>query len=184
VSIVGSQAIILAVRRFWWAVPIAGLLAWALILRGDLAAARADLAAEQAAHRESALGWQLATATAAALDLANKVAIERRQAEESRRIADDFEARIADARARAAASVRAEAPAADQGGRGSAPVPGIPDPALLADEAAGQGGFPSTLSPSILSPDDALIATEQAIQLDELINWVEAQARIGATGER
>ena len=31
---------------------------------------------------------------------------------------------------------------------------------------------------------DALIATEQAIQLDELINWVAAQARVAAEPER
>jgi hypothetical protein len=31
-----------------------------------------------------------------------------------------------------------------------------------------------------LSVADRLIATEQAIQLDELIRWVNAQAKIGA----
>lgn len=157
-------------RRFWWAVPMAGLLIWALVLRGDVAAAHADAEAERSAHRESAIGWQLATATATALDLANKAQAERRQAEETRRISDDYEARIADVRARAAASLRSQAAAADQGGRGSPPVPGLPDPALVADAAACQGG---------LSAADALIATEQAIQLDELINWVEAQAAVG-----
>ena len=179
-SLIGSQAIIAAVRRFWWVVPMVGLLAWALILRGSLSDARADLAAEQGAHRESALGWQLATATAVALDLTNKVAVEARQAEESRRIADDYEARIADARARAAAvRVHGQAAAADQGGRGNPPVPGVPDPARVADEAAGENRLPAALG-----ADDALIATEQAIQLDELINWVEAQSRVAAEGQR
>ena len=171
-SLVGSRAIIAAVRRFWWAVPIAGLLIWALILRGNLADARADLSAEQAAHRTSALNWRIATAAALAADLQNRLAKERRQAEESRRIADDFEARIADARARAAAvSVRVQAAAADTGGRGNPAVPGLSDPARLADAAAGQDRLPAA---------DALIATEQAIQLDELINWIEAQARVAA----
>lgn len=163
-------------RRFWWAIPIAGLLIWSLILRGDLATARADLAAEQAAHRASALNWQMATAAALAADLEHRLAQERRQAEESRRIADDFEARIADARARAAAAgMRAQAAAADQGGGGGAPVPGLSDPARVADAAAGQDR---------LSAADALIATEQAIQLDALIGWVEAQARVASDGER
>lgn len=159
-------------RRFWWALPIIGLLVWALILRGDLADARADLAAEQNAHRESSLGWQLATATARMLDAANIVAIERRQAAETRRVTDDFEARIADARARAAASLRAQAAAADQGGRGNATVPGVPRAAVVADAATCEGRLPAA---------DALIATEQAIQLDELINWVTAQANVSAS---
>ena len=30
---------------------------------------------------------------------------------------------------------------------------------------------------------DALLATEQAIQLDELIKWVKAQAAVGGTGK-
>lgn len=165
-----------ALHRFWWAVPIAGLLIWALIMRGDLAAARADLAAEQAAHRASALNWQLATATAIAADLEHRLAQERRQAEESRRIADDYEARIADARARAAAvGVRQALTPGDQGGGGDAPVSSLSDPARVADATAGQDR---------LSTADALIATEQAIQLDALISWVEAQARVAADGER
>ncbi|ALJ14249.1 hypothetical protein [Sphingopyxis macrogoltabida] len=173
-SLVGSQAIVAAVRRFWWAVPIAGLLVWALILRGNLAETRAALSAERFAHQRSALNWQLATATALAADLQHRIAQERRQAEESRRIEDDYEARIADARARAAAvGLRGQAAAADQGSRGGAPVPGLSDPARGAGEAAGQDR---------LSAADALIATEQAIQLDALIDWIEAQARVA--GER
>lgn len=169
-SLVGSQAVIAAVRRFWWAIPMAGLLAWALILRGNLAETRAALSAEQFAHQRSALNWQLATALATAADLQNRLAVERAQAVESRRIADDFEARIADARARAAAvGLRGQAAAADPRGSGNAPVPGLSDPARLADAAAGEDR---------LSSADALIATEQAIQLDALIDWIEAQARV------
>lgn len=165
-----------ALRRFWWAFPIAGLLIWALILRGDVAEVRAQLTAEQSAHRASALNWQMTTAMALAADLQNRLAKERAQAEESRRISDDFEVRIAGARARAAAvGVRGQAAAADQGSRGNAPVPGLPDPARVADAAPGQDR---------LSTADALIATEQAIQLDELINWVAAQARVAAEPER
>lgn len=165
-----------ALRRFWWALPIAGLLIWALILRGDVAEVRAQLTAEQAAHRASALNWQMTTAMALAADLQNRLAKERQQAEESRRIADDFEVRIADARARAAAlGLRGQAASANQGGRGNPPVPGVPDPARLADEAAGQDRLSTALDLR-----DALTATEQAVQLDELINWVAAQARVAA----
>jgi hypothetical protein len=45
-------------------------------------------------------------------------------------------------------------------------VPGLPAAAGGAHQAAGQDG---------LSQADQLIATEQAIQLDELIEWVRQQ---------
>ncbi|WP_432769790.1 MAG: hypothetical protein HEQ22_03320 [Sphingopyxis sp.] len=170
-------------RRFWWLVPLAGLIAWALILRGDLAEARADLSAEQAAHRQSRTNWALATATATAIDLQHRVAKERRQQEESRRIADDYEARIADARARAAAvGVHRPPAAADQGGRRNAPVPGLSDPARVADAAPGENRLPAGPG-GALNLTDALIATEQAIQLDALIDYVEAQARVADPGK-
>lgn len=164
--------------RFWWVVPMGGLLAWALILRGDLAGVRADLSAEQFAHQRSAMNWQLATATALVADLDNRLRVERAQAEESRRIADDYEARISDARARAATGGMRQAPtAADHSGGRIAPVSGVPDPARVVDAAAGQdrlSGAPA------LGAADALIATEQAIQLDELINWVAAQIAVAS----
>jgi hypothetical protein len=58
------------------------------------------------------------------------------------------------------------------------PIPAIPEqrqcpayplPPGRPRQAADQDG---------LSPQDRLIATEQAIQLDELIKWVEAQGRV------
>jgi hypothetical protein len=48
-------------------------------------------------------------------------------------------------------------------------VPAIPPAAGKPDEAAAQDRFPLA---------DRLTATEQAIQLDELIKWVERQAKI------
>lgn len=178
-SLIGSHAIIAAVRRFWWAVPIVALLVWALVLRGNLAGARADLAAEQSAHQQSIANWGAAANTARLLDLQNKQLVEAQQAAQSRRIADDYEARIADARARAAGlaagSVRPEATAADQGGGGAASVSGVPGAASGADETADEDRLSGSLGAA-----DALIATEQAIQLDELINWVAAQAAVAA----
>jgi hypothetical protein len=172
-SVVASSAIVAAVRRFWWVLPLAALFAWAMILRAEKASLASDLLAEQNAHKASIASWDAAVKTAQLLDLENKRFVEERQAEESERIADDYEARIADARARAAASVRAQAAAADQGGRGSAPVPGLPDPARRIDEAACEARLPASLDAA-----DALTATEQAIQLDALIDWVEAMPRV------
>ncbi len=58
--------------------------------------------------------------------------------------------------------------AADPGAGRGAPMPGLPAAAGSAAQAAGEDR---------LSRPDALTATEQAIQLDELIKWVRAQAR-------
>ncbi|MGB3793467.1 MAG: hypothetical protein WA978_12095 [Sphingopyxis granuli] len=168
-SIVGSRL----VARLWWVFPIAALLAWALILRAERDAVTADLAAEQNAHAATVASYKAATATARILDAQNKQLTERLQSEETRRISDAYDARIADARARAAvAGLRTETAAADSGSRGGAPVPGISDPARGADGAACEAGLPA------LGTADALIATEQAIQLDALIDWVEAQSRV------
>ena len=51
----------------------------------------------------------------------------------------------------------------------AAPMPGLSAAAGSAAQAAGQDRLP---------PADALTATEQAIQLDELIKWVRAQAEV------
>jgi hypothetical protein len=50
-------------------------------------------------------------------------------------------------------------------------VPGVPAPARGAAQTAREDG---------LSQADALTATEQAIQLDELIKWLRAQPSIDA----
>ena len=57
--------------------------------------------------------------------------------------------------------------AADRGAGRAAALPGLPAAPGGADQAAGQDRLPDA---------DRLIATEQAIQLDELIKWVKAQA--------
>jgi hypothetical protein len=48
-------------------------------------------------------------------------------------------------------------------------VPGLPSPAIRAAQRSGEDRLP---------PADALTATEQAIQLDELIEWVKEQATV------
>ena len=62
--------------------------------------------------------------------------------------------------------------AAADPGAGRARLPGLSAAAGGAAEAAGQDRLPQT---------DALMATEQAIQLDELIKWVRMQAAVDKT---
>jgi hypothetical protein len=132
-------------------------------------------AREQASFAVTVANYRAAADQARAADQANaeRVAAEQRAINE--RTANDFERRLAAARAAAADLAsrglrREAATAAADPGRGRAtPVPGLPAPAGGAAQAAGQDRLP---------PDDALTATEQAIQLDELIKWVEQQSRV------
>ena len=54
-------------------------------------------------------------------------------------------------------------------------MPGLSAAAGQSHQAAGQDRLPEP---------DALIATEQAIQLDELVKWVKAQAAIDPNAPR
>ena len=72
----------------------------------------------------------------------------------------------------AAEQLRNEASsAADRRTSGAPSVPRLPAAASSADQATGENRLP-----------EALLATEQAIQLDELIKWVRAQAKVDNNG--
>jgi hypothetical protein len=122
---------------------------------------------EKAAHESTVANYRQAAAAAAAQDRANAVRVQTEQATINERTTNDLEARLADARARYA-RLHASA-AADSSGRPGAPVPAAAAAQRGVAQAAGQDGLPA---------GDALIATEQAIQLDELIKAVRAVQRI------
>jgi hypothetical protein len=132
------------------------------------------LGAERAAHAATVANYRAAAEQARRADAANLARVEASQAAINERTKDDFESRIASARA-AARRLRGNAvtAAADSGGGGSATMPGLPASAGGVAESTGEDG---------LSPSERLIATEQAIQLDELIEWVRAQAGVDNDG--
>ena len=131
--------------------------------------------AEVTAHAADTAAVRAATEKARQIDRANAARVARAQSGINERTANEFEARLADVRARAQRLRLRPDPgnSADQGRFGSARVPVLPTAAPGTDEAAGE---------ERLSGDDALIATEQAIQLDELIKWVRAQSAIDRAG--
>ena len=132
------------------------------------------LSGERAAHSATVANYRLAAEQARRSDAENAARVKAEQAAINERTAYDFTTRIAAARARAGElRRRARATEADPGGGGAAPVPGLSAPARGAAQAAGEDR---------LSQQDRLIATEQAIQLDELINWVRSQAKVDPTG--
>ena len=127
--------------------------------------------AEVQAHALSIANVRAATERARAADRANAGRVRSAQHQISERIENDFEARLADARARARRLQPVPAPASRDGAGRAAPVPGLSAAPARAAQAAAEDGLP-----------DRLTATEQAIQLDELIKWVKGQAAVEVNG--
>ena len=128
-----------------------------------------QLAQTKAAFDQTVAGYRAAAAQARAADAANAAQVKAEQAAINERTANEFETRIAAARADAQRLRHYTAAAADSGDGGRAPVPSLPASTGGAAQNAGEDQLPDT---------DKLIATEQAIQLDELIKWVRAQAAV------
>jgi hypothetical protein len=124
---------------------------------------------EQSAFSTTVANYRAAADQARAADEANVKRVAADQAAINQRTEHEFEARIAAARADAQRlRVRAEA-AADPGAGRDSSMPGLSAAAGSASQGARQDRLPDT---------DRELATEQAIQLDELIKWVRAQAAI------
>jgi hypothetical protein len=131
---------------------------------------------EQAAFAGTVVNYRAAAETARAADraAAERVLAEQRTINERSNYA--LETRLGDARARAdRLRVQTGNASTDPGSRGTAAMPALSAPAGQPHQAAGEDG---------LSAADALTATEQAIQLDELIRWVNAQAKVDNNGGR
>jgi hypothetical protein len=129
---------------------------------------------QQQAHAQTVANYRVAAEAARGADSANRDRVLAAQADINERTTHAYEARISDARARVD-RMRGEAgaAAADPSAGRAAPLPAARAPARAADGAAAKNGLPF---------EDALIATEQAIQLDELIKWVRAQAAVDNDG--
>lgn len=124
---------------------------------------------EQAAFATTVATARAAAEQARAADEANAARVAAEQRSITERTSNDFEARLAAARADARRLRLQSTAAADPGARRSASVPTAPGSAGIVAQAAGEDRLPQS---------DALTATEQAIQLDELIKWVRAQSAV------
>ncbi|HUE79735.1 MAG TPA: hypothetical protein VMN38_08900 [Sphingomicrobium sp.] len=133
--------------------------------------------AEQSARAGTIANYRAAAETARRQDLANAGRVAAEQRIISERTTHDLQARLADARARALRlQLGTRTAATAQRGGGATAVPAAGATPGLADRAAEEDGLP--LAAQDFSLEDRLIATEQAIQLDELIKWVIAQAAV------
>jgi hypothetical protein len=124
---------------------------------------------DQAAFATTVTEYRAAATRARADDQANAIRVAADQRSINERTEHDFEARLAAARADAQRLRNAAQAAADSGAGRSAPMSALSAAAGSAAQASGEDQLPRS---------DALTATEQAIQLDELIKWVKAQAKV------
>ena len=125
--------------------------------------------AQQAAFAGTVANYRAAAEQARAADRAAARRVESRQQIINDRSEHALETRLADARARSRELRAAAEGPADPGARRSTPVPGLPAAPAGPAQAAGEDRLPDS---------DALTATVQAIQLDELVKWVKAQAAV------
>lgn len=151
-------------------------------VRADLARAEQTAVREKNAHDQTIERFRAATEAATQRNRNNILRIRTEQAVETGRIVDGYETRLAAARSRAAELDRVHRPAgaagADTGSAREGGAPRLSRTATRADEAAADHRLPAEGPTVTLTLSEALIATEQAIQLDALIDWVEAQAAI------
>ena len=131
------------------------------------------LAGERAAHSGTVVNYRAAAERARLSDAANVARVRAEQSAINERTSHDYKSRIAAARAAAGRLRGHEATRAAAGAGRAAPVPGLSAAAGGSAEAAGQDRLPDP---------DRLIATEQAIQLDELIKWVRVQGQVRVNG--
>jgi len=121
---------------------------------------------EQTAFATMVANGRAAAAQAEAADRENADRVAAEQNSINQRTKHEFESRLAAARAELE-RLRVDSPAGpDPHSGGGAPMPILPFAAGRPAQAASEDGLPES---------DALTATEQAIQLDELIKWVRSQ---------
>jgi hypothetical protein len=125
-------------------------------------------------HEQASLAMTVADARAAAdlaraADQANAARVSTEQRTITERTTNDYEARLAAARATAERLRLAAQTAADPGAGGATSVPGVSHAPASPPQGTDEDRLPER---------DALTATEQAIQLDELVKWVRAQAKV------
>lgn len=145
-------------------------------LRGERDEAQRLAKAESEAHAGTIRDFVAASHKAEQRQQANKARVEAEQKAITERIAHDYETRLAALRVRVGADavagadrLRAGPAKVDPRASGRLGVPGDADAARGAAAPPGDHG---------LSLARQLIASEQALQLDALIDWVIAQAHV------
>lgn len=166
-------------------VRLEGLEIWPLSIEGWIAKAdrfETERDDERSAHRQTKDDYRAAQLAAAKMETDRLERVARQQKDITSAIEVDYRGRLADARARAERlreELRNRAGAARSGGTVS--VSRVPGTAGGSDPAAGDHRLPAGVSFD-RSPAEQLerdlVATQQALQLDALIDWIEQQATV------
>ncbi|WP_454599133.1 hypothetical protein [Qipengyuania sp. SM2507] len=185
---VGFSGLVMAAALAFGAVQTArleGLEIWPLSIEGWIAKAyrfETERDDERSAHRKTRGDYRAAQLAAAKMEADRLERVVQQQEDITDAIEVDYHARLADARARAERlrqELRSRAGAARPGGAVS--LSGVPGTASGSDASAGDHRLPAGGSfrrgPAEQLERD-LVATQQAIQLDALIDWVEQQATV------
>lgn len=169
-------------RRFWWAIPIGALIiALALVvLKLEARTAERDkwqtqAVAEKQAHEQTVANYRAASAEAQRQAVANVDRVKAEQARITTEVETSYEKRVLAVRTEFANRLRASERTASGSSSGQPTLPAAITAPGEAYETSCKDRLPS---------DDALIASEQAIQLDELITWIERQALLDFGGQR
>ena len=139
-------------------------------LRSDLQEARQQVRDEKAAHELTIANVRAAAEKARADDAAHARRVERDQNHVSEEVSRDYQDQLVDLRRRYdALRVRLGKTPADPGSAEGEAVPGLSGPSPGSDGAAGQDGLPA---------EDALIASEIALRLKALQDWIKGQLEV------
>ena len=177
---IGALVLALAIFGTVQSVRLGGLHLGPISYTGWIAKAgrfEAQRDAEAIAHKKTKDDYRQAQDEAAALERVRLREVQAAQQEISNAIESDYRGRLADARARAEQLRRQTQTRANAAGAtDNESMPGV-SPAAGGAAAASRGdGLPAAIG--IANIERSLIATEQAFQLDALIDWVQAQAAI------
>jgi hypothetical protein len=134
-----------------------------------------DLVAERSAHLGTVNTFLEASRQAQKDAEANALRVAREQEIITDASVANYRRDLAALRARAGRLRARDAARTDPGHADAADLPGLSGPAARADAAPGEDRLPAA---GELSASDALIASEQALQLDALIDWIEAQQTV------
>lgn len=169
------------------AITVLALVACNHLLRIDPGLrAQRDQAQEQLSAKAASLtacetsieNQRTAARQAEAAQAANLSRVQAERTANDERVVDDYQSRIADLRARAERLQR-QASAGGAGIPGAAGLPAVVAGAAGTAEAAGDRGLPATGNACTpMNLRERLIASEQAVQINALINAVEAQATV------
>lgn len=145
--------------------------------------ARAATISERAAHDATIERFRLTQVAAAARAERDAAATALAQASTTQEIANAYQARLDDLNRRiTAVRLSNAASGAGRGDRGRSPAPALSDAAGRTDAAAAQAGLSASCpAGDPMSLEDRIIASEQALQLLGLQEWIIAQQRLAAT---